>query len=158
MKNFARALWPALVPVVLTGCGGLGTVLDIINATPTTVGVRFVNTTDFPVDFEFFTSDQGDIPRDLLTNDIIGDLTELTVEAGATVDLPSQSCDRIQAMTIDNAELRILGGLGPSDESAILRDGDDFSCGDRITFTFNSADLADLSIGTSVAPLTEATP
>ncbi|MFQ5463041.1 MAG: hypothetical protein ACE5E5_10505 [Phycisphaerae bacterium] len=158
MKNFAHALSYALLLALLAGCDGLGSILDIIDAAPTTVGVSFVNTTDFPVDVEFFTSDEDQILRDLLTNDNIGNLTAFVVPAGETVDLPPQSCDELQAMTIDNAELRILGGLGPSEQAPVLRDGENFSCGDRVTFTFRSADVADLSIGTSFAPLTEATP
>jgi len=158
MKKFVYALSPVVLLVSVAGCDGLSPLLNIINDAPTTVGVSFVNTTDFPVEFEFYTSEEGDIPRDLLTNDLIGDLTEFTVEAGQTTDLPTQPCDQIAAMTIDNADLRILGGLGPSDESSVLRESEDFACGDRVTFTFRSADIADLSIAASVAALADETP
>ncbi|MCH7884473.1 MAG: hypothetical protein IIC01_04415, partial [Planctomycetes bacterium] len=51
----------------------------------------------------------------------------------------------------DDADLLILGDIGPEANSDVLRDGDDFSCGDTIVFTFDhSGILVDFDVIVSV--------
>jgi hypothetical protein len=42
---------------------------------------------------------------------------------------------------IDDADLQIVGGIGPETDTRVYRDGDDFNCGDSITFTFDHPTL-----------------
>ena len=53
----------------------------------------------------------------------------------------TQSCDDLQAIMIEDADLQIIGGIGPEANTDVLRDGDDFGCGDTIVFTFDHSDL-----------------
>jgi len=62
------------------------------------------------------------------------------VAAGGVYPL-SRNCDDLQAVVIEDADLRIIGGIGPETDSDVLRDGDEFGCGDTVTFTFTSSDL-----------------
>jgi len=48
-----------------------------------------------------------------------------------------RSCDDLQAIVLDDADLLILAGIGPETNTDVLRDGDDFRCGDLIEFTFS---------------------
>lgn len=117
---------------VLVPVGGCEIVLDILQ--PKIVTVRLVNNGSFDVDVELYISGTQEILESLLTS--TGTKIEYTLEAGETVTF-SRDCDDLQAIIIDNADLKVLGGIGPSADTDVLRDGTDFSCGDTITFTFD---------------------
>jgi hypothetical protein len=96
--------------------------------------VRLVNNASFPVDVTVFIDDDQNILRALLTG--IGTELNFTVQPGDTVAF-TRSCDDLQAIVIDDAELRVLGGIiRPNEDTEVFRDGDDFGCGDVLTFTF----------------------
>ena len=94
--------------VTLPSCDALD---DIIG--PTLVTVRLVNTGDFAVDVELYYDNEQLTPEILLTE--IGEQLEFTVPAGETRTF-SRSCDDLQALMIEDADLNIIGGLGPGDQ------------------------------------------
>ena len=138
-----RLLIPALGLIGLVGCDaviGLGR--------PRTTAVRLVNDGDFDVDVTLYISDDQDTIEQILTE--FGTRLEYTVPAGEAVSF-SRDCDWLQAIVIDNAELMLIGQLGPEANSEVLRDGSDFFCGDTIVFTFrHSAAIIDFDVSVSV--------
>jgi hypothetical protein len=119
----------------------LGTILAATTAlaqlnclSPNTTTVRLVNNGDFPVDVELRTSSDQLILRDVLAQG--GDRTDETVAAGAIATL-TFDCDDLQAIMVENADLQVAGDVGPQADTDVYRDGDDFGCGDTITFTFD---------------------
>ncbi len=135
------ALFAALP--VFAGCGVLDAILQ-----PNTVNVLLVNQGDFDVQADVYISGEQLIPRDLLTE--VGEHLVFTLRPGETASF-SRNCDDLQAIVIDPAELSIIGQIGPTTSSNVLRDGDDFGCGDAITFTFDHSILiTDFSVSWAV--------
>lgn len=154
MKNFARQFWH-VKPVVLL-CGFvvlglfplLGCDLLLSALSGNTVTVSLVNDSDFDVTVSLYISDEQLIPSFLITEQ--GDRSVFTVSAGESFTF-FRTCDDLQAIIIDDADLLVISGLGPEANSSILRDGDDFSCGDSIIFTFDhSAAILDFDVTSSV--------
>ena len=144
-----RCVALAGLTLALTGCDVL---IGII--TPTTVTVSLVNASDYDVDAKIFISDEQGLPEFLLTelaSEIhIGDELDFVIPAGETATF-TRSCDKLQAIVVDDADLLVLVGLGPEAGSDVLRDGDDFRCGDIIIFTFShSQAMLDFHITTLV--------
>ena len=143
LARLVRCVALAGLILPLTGCDAL---VGII--TPTTVTVSLVNTSDYDVDAKILISDEQDLPEFLLTE--LGDELDFTIPAGETVTFV-RSCDELQAIVVDDADLLVLIGLGPEAGSDVLRDGDDFRCGDVIIFTFShSQAVLDFHITTQV--------
>lgn len=135
--------------LVLSGMlvGGCDVLRGIIDTTTRTT-VRLVNNTSFPVEVELWYSDTQEAPRDIITS--LGEKVTLTIAAGEVSSF-SRDCDELQAVVIEDADLRIIGGIGPETDSDVLRDGDDFGCADTITFTFTSSALGtDFTVSSSV--------
>jgi hypothetical protein len=142
-KLIFAAVSLAVAPLSV-GCGGL---LGILLSQNTTV--ELVNNGDFDVDVRLYYDDTQEIPELLLVE--TGTRVETTVAPGQTYRF-SKPCDEIQAIIIDNADLRVIGGIGPNTHTGVLRDGSDFSCGSTIRFTFNhSAAILDFDVTTSVS-------
>ncbi|RME39187.1 MAG: hypothetical protein D6788_05990 [Planctomycetota bacterium] len=117
---------------------------------PSTTTVDLVNNGDFPVDVTLYYDDQQETPEFLLTE--IGRRLDVTVDPGDTVNF-TRNCDELQVIVIDDADLRIIGGIGPETSSDVLRDGSDFTCGSRIVFTFDHTDLiTDFHVNATVTP------
>jgi len=132
----------AICPVV-SGCDALAELFG-----SDTVTVQLVNDGDLDVEVEIYISDQQEIPELLLTE--LGTRLEYTVEPGETVTF-SRSCDDLQAIIVSSADLQVIGDIGPETSSDVLRDGDDFSCGDTIVFTFDhSLVLIDFDVTVTV--------
>ena len=129
MKNLALSMTALGLLLPPLGCDALTGIL-----LPTTVTVSLVNAGDYDVDVELFIYDEQEVPELALTE--LGDQLGFTIPPGETVTFV-RSCDDLQVIVVDDADLRILGGAGPETNSDVLRDGDDFGCGDRITFTFS---------------------
>lgn len=123
--------------VALAGCGALSDLIDQI-LTPKRTRIRLVNNTPFPVEVDLYYSDTQEAPREIIV--ALGEEVLETVAAGDVLPL-TLDCDELQAVVIDDADLRIVGGIGPEEDTEVLRDGDDFGCGDTITFTFTSTTL-----------------
>ena len=123
----------ALLLPVTVGCDAVSDLLS-----PSRVTVSLVNNGEFEVQARFFISEDQNTLEALLTE--LGDELNFTVPAGETTTF-TRDCDDLQAIILDDAELRVLGGVGPEADTDVLRDGDDFGCGDTIVFTFDHSDL-----------------
>ncbi|UCE59506.1 MAG: hypothetical protein JSU63_18935 [Phycisphaerales bacterium] len=138
-----RAIQCAVVVglVFLAGCDILA--LNMVH-------VSLVNSSDYDVEVELYISDQQELPEVLLTE--LGDELQYTISAGQTVSF-SRDCDELQAIMIEDADLQVIGGIGPEASTGVLRDGDDFNCGSFITFTFDHSDeILDFDITVRTIP------
>jgi len=125
-----------IVWLMCTGCGVLETLVNLFPSRDVTV--RLVNAGEFAVEVKLFISDQQDIPEQLL--DEVGTELDFTVPAGETTTF-SRSCNDLQAIVVDDAQLLVIGGAGPHANSSVLRDSTNFGCGDVIVFSFDHSDL-----------------
>jgi hypothetical protein len=127
--------------------GGCAEILDFVQSSRTTV--RLVNNGAYAVQVELFISDQQEIPEVLLIADD-DNREEFTVGAGDVVTF-SRDCDDLQAIIIHDADLQVIGQAGADTRTEVLRDGDDFGCGDTINFIFDHSELiVDFDVDVSV--------
>ncbi len=119
----------------ITGCD---VVLDII--LPSTVTITLVNdSAQFRVDGTIvFDDDDPLLKADLIA---FGTERDFDLEPGESFSFPPLDCDEVQALILQDADLRVIGGVGPETDSDILRMGDDFECGNEIVFTFSGGAL-----------------
>lgn len=129
--TFVRAA--SLMFVALFGCQSI---LEILQ--PRIVQVHLVNRGDFAVDILLYYHEEQLIPKELLTE--IGTRLEFTIAAGQEARF-SRNCEALQAVVVDNADLRIIGQIGPKTDTDILRDGNDFRCGDTVVITFDHSSV-----------------
>lgn len=148
MNRLTQLTIPAACAIVLalSGCNLLGNLAPQPETT-----VRLLNNSDFDVRVTVVFDDEQDAPRELLTE--FGTALQFTLSPGESTSF-SRDCDEVQAITLDNAELRIIGGVGPSFDSDVYRDGSDFGCGDVIEFTFDHSDII-VDFDADVAVFTE---
>jgi len=141
MRTAALAI--VLVPL-LSGCGDLSNLFS-----PSETTVALVNDGEFPVEVKLYTHTDQNVLEALITT--VGTERSYTVPAGET-RMFTLDCDDLQAIYIDEAELSVLGSIGPTQNSdQVYRDGTDFNCGDTILFTFTHPTLpTSLSIEFSV--------
>lgn len=146
MNYKLEAVMAVGMAVVIAGCDG---VLDII--LPSTVTVTLVNESpDFDVDAVFYYDDEDDLPEFLLVE--TGTQREVTVGPAQQVSF-TRSCDDLRSLILDDADLQIIGGLGPETSSDVLRIDDEYECGDEIIFTFTHSDLLlDFDVSWTVIP------
>jgi hypothetical protein len=127
----------------LAGCEALVGLLE-----PTSVTVSLVNTSEYDVEVTLLLSDEQDIPEFMF--DELADELEYVVPAGDVITF-ARSCEDLQAIMIDDADLLVIGGFGPETSTDLLRDGDEFGCGSTIVFTFLHTDnLLDFRVTTQV--------
>ena len=119
--------------VNLAGCDSL---VGLLRPTETTIVLA--NDSDFDVEVVLFYGADQNILEALLTG--IGEEMTLTIGAGEQSTF-SRDCDDLQAIIIDDADLLLVGQLGPEVKTDVLRDGNEFGCGDTITFTFDHSDV-----------------
>ncbi len=132
------------------GCSALLGLLQ-----PTSVTVQIVNNGSFPVDTTFYIDDDENILEILIKE--FGTKIENSVQAGETISI-TRSCDDLRAIILDDADLQIVGSVGPEANADILREGEDFSCGDTLVYTFTHTDvLLDFDVAVSVQPFTLST-
>ena len=128
-----------ILGILLVSCIGCGSLSDLLGfLQPNLVTVELVNNGAFPVDGTLFYDDDQDTIEALLSE--TGTERSFTVVAGARSSF-SLSCEDLQAIIIDDADLQIVGSIGPDASTDVLRDGTDFRCGDTIVFTFDHSDL-----------------
>ena len=136
------ALSAAAVTTVLgSGCpiGGL------IPESQTTV--RLLNNAESEVDVQLFYGDDQNALEAVIEE--FGSEVNQVLSAGGAFSF-SRDCDDLQAIFINDADLNIVGTIGPEASTDVYRDGSDFGCGDTITFTFTQNALAtDLDIAFS---------
>jgi len=123
--------------VLVAGCDALPALLGTLQ--PNLVTVELVNnSSDFAVEGTlFYDNDQYTIEGILVET---GTERTFTLAAGRRSSF-SVHCDDLQAIIIHNASLQIVGDVGPEANTNVLRDGDDFGCGDTIVFTFDHSDV-----------------
>ncbi len=134
----------------LSGCDSIN-LLQLLS--PKTVTVALVNNGSFPIDVKVMLSNSDQLP-DFLIGDLLANTEELdfVVPAGERVTF-SRFCSDIQSVEIKDADLRVVGGIGPETNSNVLRDNEDFSCGDLIEFRFSHSDLVvDFDVSISINP------
>ena len=143
MRLSIGMLFVAAFLALVTGCDSL-----IGLVAPNTTSVRLVNSGDFAIEVVLYIDDNQEIPRALLTE--LGTRMELTIAPGDSTTF-ARDCDELQAIVIDDADLLVIGQVGPEANTDVLRDGDDFRCGDTIVFTFDhSLVLVDFDVSVSV--------
>ena len=110
--------------------------------------VTLTNNGAYPVDVKLRISDnQYDLQVVL---EEFGDEIDYTVPPGQSVTF-FKPCKDLQAILIEKAELSIVGSVGPSISTDILRDGGEFGCGDAIIYTFShSPILTDFDVTTHI--------
>lgn len=109
--------------------------------------VQFINNSTLGVDVRFFYGDEQLATKTTL--ELAGEEQNISVPAGGTRTI-SVACDQLQAIFIEEASLSLPGGLGPELDTDVLRDGDDFNCGDTITYTFSGSLIIDFAVAESV--------
>jgi len=125
----------ALVPVS-TGCDtGLASLLGNLLG-PSSTSVRFVNNTNFDIEGRIIIDDEQNTTEELLEE--FGTEISFSVATGNTNSI-SRDCDDFQAFLLDDANLQLIGSVGPDTRSDVLRDGSDFNCGDTIVLTFTAS-------------------
>jgi hypothetical protein len=100
---------------------------------PAQTTVQLVNDAGYPVEVQLFYDDDQNLPEDLI--EIDGVQRNFTVQPGTTQAF-SEDCAALQAIFIKNAELEILGEIGPEASTRVYREPGDFGCGNTIRFTF----------------------
>ena len=127
--------------LALSSCNALSFLL------PNTVTVALVNPGTLDVDGQLFYDDDETALN--LLNDInaldnflreFGQQFDFVVPAGDTVTF-TRSCNDLQAIFVDDANVRIAGVVTSDDDTNPIREGDDFICGSTITYTFVYSDL-----------------
>ncbi len=112
--------------------------------TPSTE-VTLINNASSTVDATVFYHDDQNVLETLI-DDVGARLDFTDIEPGGRRTF-SRPCEDLQAIQVE-ADLELVGSLGPSETSEVFRDGTDFGCGDQLTFTFTSSTLPpDLDIG-----------
>lgn len=152
MKRLSRTSSIVIISLcgaALVGCDAL---LGILTSSSTTVVLQ--NDAGGTLNVELFYHEQQDLPEFSL--ETLGEEVNRSIPAGSSATF-SRSCSDLQIIQITDAEVN-LGLTSPDVSSAVFRDGDDFSCGDTITFTFTTNALAtDLDVAfsrssSSIAP------
>jgi hypothetical protein len=134
----------ALLVPLMTGCPAI---IDVLNPRQNTV--RLVNNGTFPVIVEVrFNGDPHALEAVLRET---GRSRTFTLPANGGVASFSQPCDDLQSVMVADADLQVIGQIGPETSSEVFREGDEFDCRDTIVFTFtNSALIVDFRVITTV--------
>lgn len=147
MRQTRAGMSGIAVGLLLAFGGGCQFLTNLVG--PNSVQVRLQNDADFDVAVTIYVDDDQNVLSDLIDNQ--GTLLTFTLSPGEVQEF-TRDCDDLQAIVVDNAELRVLGQIGPEANTNVLRDGDDFNCGDRISFTFDhSAVLTDFRVNVAVS-------
>lgn len=132
----AAAIFPA-------GCGELGIMFGLpVNR------VVLRNDGKFSVNATLFVSSDEGISNDALTS--VGTKIEYSIPPGESRSF-DRNCADMRAIVIDEAQLDVVGGGGPTAHTDVLRDGADFNCRSTIEFVFDHSDIVlDFHITTTV--------
>jgi hypothetical protein len=147
MKRIAVLGLAGLMPALVSCEAALDIVGNLVGSDTTTV--RLVNEASSPVTVTLFFGDDQNALEAVLTE--FGTEREFTLQPGDSQQF-SEPCEDLQAVIIDNAKLNLLGQIGPEADTDVQRDGDDFNCGDTVTFTFDGQAIPlELNISVSVS-------
>ncbi len=149
--NLLRGVFLAMGAITLTaGCGAALQAAGALQGDEVTVVLRN-SSDDFDVEVTLFYDDDQNILEGVLTE--TGTQVDTVVLAGQSVTL-TRDCDDLQAIIIEDADLLLIGELGPETDTDVLRDGDEFGCGDTLVFTFSHPD-EDIPLDLNVTFTTE---
>src|SRR5262245_47897706 len=110
----SRLMVLVVVSPVLVSASGCGLLVGLVDPPLTTV--RLVNNADFNVNVVLYYDNEQDAPRDLLTE--VGTRMEFNLTPGQTVSF-DRDCTALQSVVIDNAELVVIGQIGPEAGSEV---------------------------------------
>lgn len=136
MKQLKAIAVCGFLGAVMVNCCGCGALLNF--AFPDTTTVRVVNNAAFDVEYDLYYGDDENTLEAFLVE--FGEHVHTTLAPGESTVI-AEDCSNLKAVIIDDADLRIIGGIGPEDDTRVYREGDDFDCRETITFTFNSDSL-----------------
>ena len=108
MTHGAKVGLIVLLGLSLAGCDSLEGVLDLLQ--PTSTKVTLANNTEASVDGTLLYHDEQDVPEFLLSD--VGTEFDFDLEPGGLTTF-SLDCDDLQAVQIEDADLRLLFGIGP---------------------------------------------
>jgi hypothetical protein len=137
MKELTRSVGGAMMILALAGCKAAETVVDALGNDEVAVILQNASE-DYDVQVELYYDDYQEVPESALTN--LGRRRDYTLGPGESVTF-TEECDDLQAIIIDDADLEIIGDIGPETSTRVLRDGTDFNCNDTLTFTFDHSEL-----------------
>lgn len=105
---------------------------------PPQTTVSLVNSTNHRVDVQLFYHENQYLTEGLIERN--GVEVTVSVAPGATYTF-SRNCEDLQAIFIKDADLRLVGTIGPEASTRVYREPGDFGCGDILTFTFTQNTL-----------------
>jgi hypothetical protein len=94
-----------LAAACVVGCGAIPGILF-----PEVTTVRLINNANFPVEFELFYGDDENTLEVFLVE--FGERVPGTLQPGDSTSI-SDDCDNLRAVIINDADLRVIGGIGP---------------------------------------------
>lgn len=132
--------------VCAIGCDGLGGLVGVFQ--PTRVSVQMVNSTTFDVDVTLRVSSSDDLDnKDFL--DELGQELTFTIGAGQSTTF-ARDCDDLGSIRVEDADLLLIGSIGPDEETQPINQGTEFDCGDTIRYTFEAPTSLELRIDTDI--------
>jgi hypothetical protein len=137
MKELSLSVGGAVMVLALAGCGAAETVVEALANDGITVILQNASE-DYEVQVELYYDDFQEVPESALTN--LGRRRDYTIGPGDSVTF-TEECEDLQAIIIDDADLVIIGNIGPDTNTEVLRDGTNFNCNDTLTFTFDHSEL-----------------
>ena len=104
----SKLLAVAVLVCLSAGLAGCDSLVGLLRPRETTIVLA--NASDFDVEIVLFYDEDQNILELLLTE--IGEEMRLTIGAGEQITF-SRDCDDLQAIIIDDADLLLIGQLGP---------------------------------------------
>ena len=139
--------------LVFAGCGNLSGVLGRLGGTPSTITLRLVNETAFPVAPGVFVGDVGDLLIPALTEEVLtldeNEQSFADLNPGKEVTR-TYDCATFKAVMAKDAELNTGFGISPDADSDVFVVDEHFECGDTVTIRY-SGGLTRLEASISVS-------
>ena len=137
MKKLTLSISGTAMVLALAGCGAAGSVVEALANDGITVILQNASE-DYEVQVELYYDDFQEVPESALTS--MGRRRDYTIGPGDSVTF-TEECEDLQAIIIDDADLVVIGDIGPDTNTDVLRDGTHFNCNDTLTFTFDHSDI-----------------
>jgi hypothetical protein len=129
MRKLVGLLLLSCVPSLMGGCISLFTTVDLVNDTASPVHVTLY--------YGYVTQYSGGDPSvEVNALAASGQKKEFDIQPGQTAAF-SDDCAVVRAIAIQQAEISVAGGAGPTGSTGVYREGTDYTHGDTLTFTFS---------------------